>query len=34
MYTGSGGMSLRLVAAAHVTSTEVCSRSYKRVREG
>jgi hypothetical protein len=34
MYTGSDGMSLRLVAAAaRVTSTEVCSRGYKHVRE-
>jgi hypothetical protein len=34
MYTGPGGMSLILVAAAHVTSTEVCSRGYKWAREG
>jgi hypothetical protein len=34
MYTGPGGMSLRPVAAARVTSTEVCSRGYKRAREG
>jgi hypothetical protein len=34
MYTGLGGMSLHQVAAAHVTSTEVCSKGYKRSREG
>jgi hypothetical protein len=31
---GSGGISLHPVAAARVTSTEVCSRGYKRAREG
>jgi hypothetical protein len=31
---GSGGMSLRSVAAARVTSTKICSRGYKRAREG
>jgi hypothetical protein len=34
MYTGSGGISLCPVAAARVTSIEVCSRGYKRAREG
>jgi hypothetical protein len=34
MYIGSGGMSLRPVTAARVTSIEVCSRGYKRAREG
>jgi hypothetical protein len=34
MYTGLGGMSLRPVVVAHVTSTKVCSRSYKWAREG
>jgi hypothetical protein len=34
MYTSSDRMSLRPVAAAtRVTSTEVCSRGYKLVRE-
>jgi hypothetical protein len=34
MYTSSGGMSLRPVTVAtRVTSTEVCSRGYKRTRE-
>jgi hypothetical protein len=34
MYIGSGGMSLCPVAAARVTSSEVCSRGYKWTREG
>jgi hypothetical protein len=35
IYTGSGRMSLRLVTVvSHVTNTEVCSRGYKRAREG
>jgi hypothetical protein len=34
MYTGSDGISLRPVAVARVTSTEVCSRGYKLVIEG
>jgi hypothetical protein len=34
MCTGLGGMSLRPVVAARVTSTKVCSRGYKRAREG
>jgi hypothetical protein len=33
VYTGSGGMSLRPVRAARVLAL-VCSRGYKRAREG
>jgi hypothetical protein len=33
VYTGSGGMSLRLVRAACILAL-VCSRGYKRAREG